>query len=87
MNEEEFRVELNQIRYALLVTTDKEKIAFLKRRAFGKEEDDLLKIVVGDYIFFAIENTNALYISLKKEQIQKLVQKLEKIKYNEVREK
>ena len=87
MNEEEFRVELNQIKSAVLFTADREKIVFLKKRVVSSSEENLLKIVIGDYLFYAVELADALYISLKKDQLQKLLQKLEKIKYNEVREK
>ena len=86
MNEEEFRVELNQIRYGIIFTADKEKIEFLKRRTI-KKEDELLKVVVGDYIFYAIELKNALYIARKKEILTKIVQKIKEAEFNELKEK
>ena len=86
MNEEEFRIELNQIRYAVLVTEDREKIEFVKQRIISTEEK-LLKFVIGDYILFAVELTNMLYISRRKESLQKIVEKAKEAEFNKFKEK
>ena len=76
MNEEEFRIELNHVKFAVLETKDKEKKEFVKQRIISSDKDKVLKFAIGDYILFAVEYNNSIYISKRKENLEKIIEKI-----------
>ena len=79
--EDELRLNVKKLKGNAILEVDG-LTEFIKRRAID-EENGILKIVLADYFFYAIEQNGKMYIARRKEALEGVKKNLEEKAYND----